>query len=252
MREKVLLAGDTSTSKTMSMVYLALLYPDRKVVILDPDDGTAKVMAELGLDAEVVPNLIVIPVTPEWEKMVEQYNLVKATMTPDDWFCMDMMGRFWELSQNYYSRMVFGKSIAEHLLMLRSQAKAVSFSGFDGLTDWTVIKRMHNEELVDDALIWSRFNVMATTSIGTYLPVEKVPKTGVEGLLAKEFGVKLDGEKHNLYRFDTVALLQRKPDGHFIFRLAKDRGRLLDVKQEFDFTGSNFWSKYCEFRGIVI
>ncbi len=245
-REKILLAGDTNTSKTMSLVQLALLYPDRKIVILDPDDGVGKVITELGVE---LPNLTTIPVTPDWMGMISQYKLVKAILTADDWLCMDMLARFWDFSQNYYSRMVFGQTPSEHLLALRTQTQKVNFGGFDGLTDWTIIKRMHNEELVDDALLWSPFNVMATTSMSPYLPVEKVPKVGLEGVFAKEFGVKLEGEKHNLYRFDTIAVMYRKPDNSFWFRLAKDKGRHIDIQQEFNITGSSFWEKYCQFRG---
>jgi hypothetical protein len=168
---------------------------------------------------------------------------------------MDMMGRFWDFTQNFYSKSVFGKTPSEHLMILRGQAKAISFGGFDGLTDWTVIKRMHNEELVDDALLWSPFNVMATTSTSSYLPVEKVPKTGDAGMIAQEFGVKLEGEKHNIFRFDTIAIMRREVTGgrvQFNFRIAKDKGRPFDVKQVFDITGSSFWAKYAEFRGYSL
>lgn len=249
MREKVLLGGETSTSKSLSLVSLAILYPDRRVVILDPDDGVEKLIAELGVE---LPNLTVIPVTPDWKAMIEQYKIIKTILTAGDWLCLDMMGRFWDFSQNYYSRTVFGQTPSEHLLALRSKAKAINFGGFDGLTDWTVIKRLHNEELVDDALLWSPFNVMATTSTSTYLPVEKVPKGGIAGLLASEFGLKLEGEKHNYFRFDTQAILYRKPDGTFWFRLYKDKGRALDLKQEFNITGSSFWQEYCKFRGMEL
>jgi len=249
MREKVLLGGETNTSKTLSLVALAILYPDRRVVILDPDDGVDKVIAELGVE---LPNLTVIPVTPDWGALIEQYKLAKAILTPDDWLCMDMMGRFWDFSQNYYSRMVFGQTPSEHLMVLRSRAKAVSFGGFDGLTDWTIIKRMHNEELVDDALLWSPFNVMATTSTTTYLPVEKVPKGGIEGLLASEFGIKLEGEKHNYYRFDTQAILYRKKEGTFWFRLYKDKGRPIQIGTEYNITGKSFWEVYCGMRGLTL
>lgn len=250
MREKVLLAGETNTSKTLSLISLAILYPNRKVIIFDPDDGTEKVIEELGVE---LPNLTVIPVTPKWNDMMRAYKMLKSILTPDDWFCMDMMGRFWDFSQNYYSTTVFGESPSEHLIALKNQAKRTDFGGFDGLTDWSVIKRMHNEELVDDALLWSKFNVMGTTSVTNYLPVEKIPTSGTAGLIAKEFGLKLEGEKHNLFRYDTIAIMRRtvgqQGNPRFIFNLVKDKGRPINIRQEFDITGSSFWEKYCEYRG---
>jgi len=81
MREKVLLSGEPNTSKTLSLVSLAVLYPDRKVVILDPDDGVSKVIAELGVE---LPNLTVIPVTSNWEQLINNYCLIKAVITEND------------------------------------------------------------------------------------------------------------------------------------------------------------------------
>jgi len=250
-REKVLLAGDTNTSKTLSLVSLAILYPENRVCILDPDDGVGKVIEEFGLDLDDMPNLTVIPVTPDWAQLLSLYKQMKSVMGADDWMCFDMMGRFWDFAQNYYSKTVFGVSPTEHLLNLRRQAQRPAFGGFDGLTDWTIIKRMHNEELVDDALLWSTFNVMATTSTSYYLPVENVPKTGIHGLIAQNFGVKIEGEKHNPYRFDTIAIMYRDQQGRYLSRLAKDKGRHVDLNYVLDLTSSNFWQKYLEYRGRV-
>jgi len=247
-REKILLAGDNSTSKTFSLVSLAIRYPDRRVVIFDPDDGCGKILGELGI--EDLPNLTIVPVRADWKGLMDAYKMVKEQLKPEDWLCLDMLGRFWDLAQLYYSEQVFGKDPIDHLLTLKRQAQSVSFGGFDGLQDWSLIKRLHNEKIMDDAVLWSDFNIMATTSVGQYLPVEKVPKAGVQGLLASQFGIKLEGEKHNIYRFDTIAVLYRKKDGTFWFRLAKDRGRLVDLDQEFEITGKSFVEVYMEHRGL--
>lgn len=248
MREKILLSGESNTSKTLSLVALAVLYPDSRVIIFDPDDGVAKLLAELGL--EDLPNLTVTPVRADWGEMLTNYQLAKKILTPSDWFCMDMLGRFWDLSQNYYSSEVFGKDPAEHIIQLKKQAAQVNFGGFDGLQDWAVIKRLHNEQLMDAAVLYSEFNVMCTTSVREWLPVEKVPKAGQLGIYASEFGVKPEGEKHNIYRFDTQAMLYRKSGGTYHFRMVRDRGRPVDLKLEFDITGKSFMEVYAEYRGL--
>jgi hypothetical protein len=250
MREKILLAGDSNTSKTMSLVSLALLNPNRKVYLFDPDDGTRKLMAEFGLTAELVPNLVIFPVRSDWKAFIDNYTLVKSIAHPEDWICFDMLGRFWDLAQQYYSNVVFGVDPIDHLMNLKKQAQAVNFGGFDGLQDWALIKRLHNEKVLDDAVIYSDFNVMATTSVAQYLPVEKVPTVGIASIYAQEFRVKPEGEKHNIYRFDTQAMMYRKPTGTYHFRLVRDRGRATDVKQEFDITNKSFWEVYTGFRGI--
>lgn len=250
MREKILLVGDSNTSKTFSLISLAVQYPDRKVIIFDPDDGTNKVLAELGLSEADLPNLTVVPVRVDYEELIKNYTQAKEMLAPEDWLCFDMLGRFWDLSQQYYSLRVFGEDPIEHLLRLRKQAGTVNFGGFDGLQDWTLIKRLHNEKLMDDAVLYSEFNVMATTSVGTYLPIEKVPKTGIKGLYASEFGIKPEGEKHNIYRFDTQAVLFRTKENKYMFRLIRDRGRTVNIQEEFDITGHSFYEVYAQYRGL--
>ncbi len=251
MREKILLVGDSNSSKTFSLISLAILYPDSKVIVFDPDDGSNKILGELGLSESDLPNLTIIPVRVDYEELLNNYKQAKEVLTPKDWLCFDMLGRFWDLSQQYYSLRVFGEDPIEHLLNLRKQAGQVNFGGFDGLQDWTLIKRLHNEKLMDDAVLYSEFNVMATTSVGNYLPIEKVPKVGIKGTLAMNFGIKVEGEKHNIYRFDTIAVLYRNKEGLFQFRIAKDRGRTIDLEKEFDITGKSFYEVYAQYRDLT-
>ncbi len=253
MREKILLVGDSNVSKTFSLVKLAVLFPENNVVILDPDDGIAKVLDEWGMTSEDLPNLSIIKVTKDWAGMMVAYRLAKTALGEGDWLCMDMLGRFWDLAQGYYSAEVFGHSHAEHLLMLKKQAKSTAFSGFDGLQDWPLIKNIHNADLMDDAVLYSPFNVMCTTATTQFSPKDKVPTAGTLGMYAQEFGVKPEGEKHNIYRFDTQAMLYRdhlRPNKYF-FRIVRDRGRPNDIKQEFEFTGHSFWEVYAEARGLA-
>lgn len=249
MREKVLLAGEMNTSKTLSLISLAIIYPESRVVVLDPDDGCSKTLAELGVE---LPNLTIIPVTQDWEELMTNYQMAKGILKANDWLCFDMLGRFWDLAQQYYSIYVFGQSPIEHLLELRKQTDKVGFGGFEGLTDWTIIKRLHNEQLMDDAVIHSPFNVMATTSVNTYLPVEKVPKTGTQGIIASKFGLKIEGEKHNIYRFDTIAFLYRSKEGTYHYKLVRDRGRVVDLDKEFNITGKSFYEVYAQDRGLTL
>lgn len=243
MREKILLGGGTNTGKTLAIVQLAVTYPRRRVVAFDAEGDINLTLEDLGLE---LPNLVVVEAKPDWADLVATYKQAKEVMTPDDWMCFDMMGVFWDLAQNYFSRAVFGESPAEHILRLRKEAKNVNFGGFDGLTDWVVIKRMHNEDLFDDALRWSDFNVLGTTSLTDFSPKEKVPQYGLDGIMASEFGKKLEGEKHNKYRFRTIAIIYNKPQSKkFCFKLVKAKGREVELPlPEYDFTGRSFIEVY--------
>ena len=251
MREKILLGGGPNTGKTLTIIQLAVAFPDRRVYAFDAEGDINLTLEDMGLD---LPNLSVIEVKPDWIDFTTKYQQAKTVLTPLDWCCFDMMGVFWDLAQNSFSRSVFGESPSQHIVKLRGEAQKADFGGFDGLTDWTVIKRMHNEDIFDDAVRWSLFNVLATTSLNDYSAKEKLPQTGTEGLLVKEFGKKLEGEKHNIYRFRTVAILYQKVnDGRFCFKLVKEKGQPLQRPLvEHDFTGSSFYEKYTELRGMEL
>ena len=93
---------------------------------------------------------------------------------------------------------------------------------------------------------------MCTTSTVPFSPKEKVPAAGqLLGVYNAQFGIKPEGEKHNIYRFDTQAVLYRKfPAGTYHFRMVRDRGRNVDINREFDITAGNFTDTYLDYREI--
>lgn len=245
MREKILIGGDTNTGKTMAIIHLAIAYPDSKVVAFDAEGDIDLTLEEMGVTP---PNLVVVNVKPDWYQFVDIYRSWKAQLTASDWMCFDMMGVFWDLVQMYYSKRVYGDSPAEHILKLKEQAKRTDFSGFDGLTEWPLIKRMHNEDVFDDAVRWSDFNVLATTSLVDFSPKEKMAKKGYDYIMANEFAKKLEGEKHNKFRFRTIAILYNNPEtGKYCFKMLKKKGDVCMMPlQEYDFTGKTFIQVYKE------
>lgn len=250
MREKVLLSGDSNTSKSNSIISLAFIYPQQWVHVFDPDDGIAKLLMEYGATPETLPNLKLIPVKKDFKELLANYELSKATLRENDWLCFDMINRFWDLAQNYWSSVKYGKNIIDRLVELAQAGQSTAFSGMDGTADWPFIKRLHNEALMDDAFLFQPFNIMATAGVKNFSPREKLPKKGMASIYANEFGVKPEGEKGNIYRADTQAIVSRTIEGQYKFNLVRDRGRTVDPKQEFDMTGSNFWSVYMAYRGL--
>ena len=248
MREKILIGGDTNTGKTMAIYNLALSFPNSKVVAHDAEGDLMLTIEEMGIHP---PNLIVYNVKPDWMAFKDKYKELKETLEPTDWMCFDMMGVFWDLVQMYYSRRVYGDSPAEHILKLKEQAKSTSFSGFDGLTEWPLIKRMHNEDIFDDAVRWSDFNVFATTSLVNFSPKEKIPQHGLDYIMANEFGKKFEGEKHNKFRFRNLVCAYYKPkDKKFCFKIVKLKGKEQETPlPEYDFTGRSFIDVYLEVKG---
>jgi hypothetical protein len=251
MRYKILVGGNTNSGKTQTLIQLAVMFPDRQVHIFDAEGDAKASVEEMGLE---LPNLTIKNVKPNWEEFTHNYQESKAVLTPDDWMGFDMMGVFWDAAQNSFSKSVFGESPSQHIIALRRETGKSDFGGFDGLTDWTVIKRMHNEDIFDDAVRWSDFNVLATTSLTDFSAKEKIPKTGVEGLMAQEFGCKLEGEKHNKYRFRTIAIIYHDiKHNKYCFKVVKDKGQPMQQPlPEIDFTGRSFFEAYAESRGIPL
>lgn len=241
MKHKILLGGGTNTGKSLNLITTAVNNPDSKVYIFDPENEIPNLLNDMGLE---LPNLTVKLVTKDWSRFKKDYNEAKENLGEGDWCCFDMMGVYWDLAQNYFSFSVYGESPAEHIVALRKAAEKADFGGFDGLTDWTVIKRLHNEDIIDDAVRWSPFNVLATTTLTDYAARAKVPQTGVEGLLVDEFGKKLEGEKHNIYRFRTIAILYEK-GGKFLYKVIKEKGKKMERPlKEYEFTERNFLEVY--------
>lgn len=249
MRHKILLGGDTNSGKTLTIIQLAVMFPDRQVWAFDAEGDICMTLEDLGLE---LPNLTVKEVKPDWDELTSNYQQAKQALTPNDWCCFDMMGVFWDLAGECFSKMAFGTTMAERQVSIIREKGRADFQGFDGLDHWPTIKRMHNTDLIDDAVRWSPFNVLATTSLVDYSPKEKVPKTGFDGIMAKEFGKKLEGEKHNKFRFRTISVIYER-GGHYLFKLPKLKGSTqISPLPEYDFTGMSWFQKYTEVRGIEL
>ena len=251
MREKILLGGGTNSGKTIAIIQLAVMFPGKKIYAFDAEGDINLTLEDMGLE---LPNLIVKEVTPDWEQLMKDYHEAKTVLTANDWCCFDMLGVFWDLAQEAFAQIGLGQSMAERQLTIIKERGKVSFAGFDGLDHWPTIKKMHNTDLLDNAVRWSPFNVLATTSLKDFSPKEKLPKTGVEGLMAKEFGQKLNGEKHNKFRFRNIAILYQNIDnGRFYFKLVKLKGTALKSPlKEIDMTGRSFFEVYAEHRGLEL
>lgn len=253
-REVILAAGAPGSGKSDGIVRLCqqLEASGHKMVVIDRDRGTAKALKEL--NGGVKPDNMTYFLAKTWERVEDGINYAFRNLSVGDWLCFDMVGGLWDLAQNEYSRLVYGDDLASHLLVLRADAQAeidrlgvstrstkakdkaeankvvstqMAYSGLEGRTDWSVIKRMHNDNVMDRAILSGDFNVLATTSI---TPISDTDAT--KWPLFKVIEKRPEGEKHNIHRFDTIMYLGLEREG-FVWRtdlgggIGKDRGRKL-------------------------
>jgi hypothetical protein len=189
-----------------------------------------------------------------------------------DWLCMEHLGRFWDMAQNYYNGLLYSDDLVDRLVDKRTElAEKVKagqkgqdkdVGGFSGEADWPLIKRIHNQKVVDDALTRQVFNVMATSAAKDLTFRDE--QSAVKSQMMKEFlaifapvGAKPEGEKHNIYRFDTIAYCTQKSNtiasGALEFtywtRILRDRGRQETRLNLLETTDRGFWGAYTDLVG---
>lgn len=234
-RERILLCGMPNSGKTYALCALAdfigLHSPESTIWVLDADRGLSKVKKA---DWPQVDNI-----DPERYKVARQWDDVEAFVedvgpkqTPKDWIFIDMLGRFWEMAQNVEVSAVHGVSMGQKMLEARKQLvedAKLQAPGSLPQPDWTVIKRLHNDDFIDRLTSSWDANIVATTSL------DKLDTARDDALLVSIFatyGYKPDGEKRNPHRFDTIMFIEQAGQKR-TYTTIKDRGRPIFNKQAY-------------------
>ena len=176
------------------------------------------------------------------------YDLeVKAVRLPH-WICCEMLGRWWDFAQEEYAQ---ATNKAEHIGQLLLQRKLAKIEnpregtvgGFEGRSEWPIIKRMH-KDIVDYLLLRSPVNLYATTSVSDLptRPDGSPLNAGASDILAA-FSLRPEGEKHNLYLFDRMLLLRRTGKLRSMV-IVKDRPEFKVDTDKADWSGKSFWEVY--------
>ena len=241
-RERILLAGQPTSGKTYSLLaladYVSIHNPKAKVFLLDADRGVGRVHKADFSHVKFAQQHL----GRRWEDVVKFIADVGAVQTRNDWVLIDMLGRFWDMAQNLEVSAVHGVSTGQAMLEACKkmvEASKLNAPGTLAQPDWSIIKRFHNEEFIDEITLSWDANVVATTSLN------KLDTDRDDALLVEVFakyGFRPEGEKHNVHRFDTVMLIEAESDRHYL-STAKDRGRTLMHHVQF---GESLWETYAD------
>ncbi len=268
-REKILLFGSAGASKTYSLLTIAMNFPDVLCFLIDPDDGVAQTLKELG-GAAMFPNVEYRLVT-NWTAIIAAVKEAEEMLVPGDWVMLEHIGKWWDWVQEQYAELAYDEGVGEHMARLaelhkiakqnREAAKASGLAvekdteggGFGGFNtrEWAAIRAMHNMDVVDRLLIKSPFNIAATSEAKEITPLDRMSKSRAtkEFLsLFEKYNYKPAGEKRTIYRFSTIALTSRPSRDEFKATILKARGDKLAVEQELDITDVGFWLKYQEWK----
>ncbi len=256
-REVILLGGSQGSGKSFSVAKLVEqgVKEDFNVSIIDRDRGMSKALREVF--GKKLPGNLEYYLITEWDKIyeavAESFNLLGA----DDWLVFEHCGRLWDMAQNDFAEKTYG-GLTAHLLKARvdaedevrardldpktatkERASKIGFGGMEGRYDWPLIKRMHNNEVFDKVSIEGVFNILTTTSL---TPLQDTDLKQGRWTDFHKLGSRPEGEKHQVYRHDTVAISYQR-EGKFLWRTdlgagsGKDRGRTLHRDVDFSQTG---------------
>ncbi len=239
-RQRIELGGQPGTGKTYALFALAEMImvedPEAHIYALDFDRGMGKVLPEWpGID-----NITFYP-GRKWEDVMDFVEKVQPLQGPRDWIFLDMIGKAWELAQNFEISMVHDNTAGKLLLEARKKMVEDNHMQAPGqfpTPDWTVIKRLHNDEFIDAITDRWDAHVVATTSLD---PLDDRFDDQLLTSVFQEFGYKLDGEKRNVHRFDTIMFVERRGPRIFIHTL-KDRGR--PTIKDVEVKGRSLWEDY--------
>ncbi len=258
--ERILLFGGPNTGKSRALLSTLFYHPENTFHVIDPDDGILRVMNELGGE-EAFPNLILYP-AQDYSDIRAAVDTILNTAQPGDWVGAEMLNRWWDATQSEYSSFVYGETVAEHLTAIQQQLKNSDdekkrgqAANFEGFTDWKLIKRMHNQDLMDRLCVYRGLNIIATTTVKDF--VEYTDKSMAEASIFSRAKVRPEGEKHNPHLFSTIIYLYRSVNGDYLADSLREKGIGTDGHQRqlfvaMKYTGLDFWDAYSRRSGIVV
>ncbi len=283
-RESLLMGGGQGSGKSHAAVKLVALGKelDFNVVVIDFDKGFAKeVQYQLGKQ----PDNLEYFLAKDWSRVKDGIDYAFEHLGPGDWLVFEMLNSMWELAQDQYVNDVYHGDIGDYLRQLRADAEreidalraagklvtnkkdvdsktgkktkqsvqqqAVAYGGLQGRTDWFPIKRMHNKDVREKAILKGDFHLLGTTALQALEQFEAQSWPEWTNL-----GRRPSGEKTNCYKFDTIVVAYNKGREYF-WRTdmgngkGKDRGGRELVK-DIDITDEGLIASYFDYHELEL
>lgn len=227
-RERILLYGGTSTSKTYSWLNIAKWHQrtnsPARFYCLDTDNA---VIDQLESEFSDLTNVTVNTGYEYGDYILWLENTLRK-VKPEDWLVVDMLGEYWDACQRYFVEQVHGKSQESYFLAMRKEMEDLKDKpkGFqqsnplEGRYDWPYINKL-NKGFMDNLLLRNRCHIFATSKADALNPSNE-EKENLD--VYARFGLKPHGQKFIGHYFKTIILTGR-PQSDFVLNTVKDRGR---------------------------
>lgn len=258
MRERILVGGSPGSGKSTGWLTIARMLPQHTFHVIDPDDGVLRVWKSEFPDVENINYYF----TPTWYDKMTEYEVghiggvkecfedLRKRVKPDDWIVPEMLGNLWSLAQSGFIGRVFKEDIDEYYIRARLELEqgAKRLEALKGWIDWNVINKMHNDAFMIPLCYQLPCHVYMTTSISITSPGEASREEAEQKAFYGDSLIRIDGQKHNIFRAQTILLFTRRRDGWYMSTFIKDRGRkFIENELIFDFAtqyllGAAGWS----------
>lgn len=237
-RERILIYGDTGTSKTTAYLNIARwsqrTHSPATFYVGDTDNAVLDMLDEGYSDLE---NIIVTPLY-EFDEYQDWLKSTTHSIKPDDWIVCDLIGEVWSSVQRYFTDQVFQKDIGNYFLQARMQQQALkpdqkNLTVFEGMKDWTVINKLH-EDFINQLCLRNTCHIFAASKANAV-----AERTDTKATLEtyQRFGFKPQGQKYLGHNFRTILFAQHPKKDLWTVQTVKDRERKqLEGEKVTDFT----------------
>ena len=177
-----------------------------------------------------------------------------AKSSGNDCICFETAGEAWSEARNKYARDVYGKDEVELIREIKRRlilaGKKIKPASFDGLLDWPHIKDLH-KRFMGVLTRETNCNIMITAQAKQIIEFGKIKDDSEAGKeisnVFGDLGYRPAGEKWNIYKFDTILLLERFLKEYKCDKCGnvfKKRVRICAKCENREFTSS--YSYFCE------
>src|SRR5882724_4689539 len=235
-RERILIYGDTGTSKTTAYLNIARwsqrTHSPSQFYVIDTDNAVIDMLDE---GYSELSNISVHPAY-SFDEYQDTLKSLLHQVQPDDWIIVDLLGEAWAAAQRYFTEQVFKQDIGNYFLEVRKMMESTKddkIKEFEGWTDWKVINKLY-QDFINPLCLRNTCHILATSKQETVNNRTDNQQTiDTYG----RYGVRPQGQKHLGHSFRTILLAQHPKKDLWTLQTVKDRERRgLDGDKVTDFT----------------
>ena len=236
IKERITAFGMDGCGKSSLILQILEQHKDATAHIVDLDYSQAlqRLVYLEHPDVEDRTNIIECPAiwTPFAEAM---QRIINTGDMENDWLVIDPATVTWQMVQSWYSEMVHGSDISDHMIKLRKEtageADPIKAFNKELSTDmtWQIINKQYSEKFYNLFRQWRGHSILvceATTVRRDAAPEER-----------REFGfigAKPKGQNSIGYVGATNVYLEHPDQKKWTYTTTKDRGRELQLRVPFD------------------